>query len=190
MKPVVQSHLAYPVLVHPDPWSSGRKSLVNDLQHMPCIHTVCSIIRFPRLSGYFCGKRMCAVMQGLTVIVSSRVVFYYFTSGVPTGYRSQLEESSICLPPEEKLERMPYMNATAYCSESHEAPYSPAGPTSKNPRLRRILPIKYKRAWTHGPWGFWPRSHESNHPRGEYDDTGSNYMGYRQFDIPVITWTS
>ena len=30
-------------------------------------HDVCSIIRFPRLSGYFCGKRMCAAKRGLTV---------------------------------------------------------------------------------------------------------------------------
>ena len=28
---------------------------------------VCSIIRFPRLSGCCCGKRMCTVMRGLTV---------------------------------------------------------------------------------------------------------------------------
>ena len=32
------------------------------------IQYVCSIIRFPRLSGYFCEKRMCAVMRGLTVL--------------------------------------------------------------------------------------------------------------------------
>ena len=33
------------------------------------IQYVCSIIRFPRLSGYCCGKRMqCAVMQRLTVV--------------------------------------------------------------------------------------------------------------------------
>ena len=32
------------------------------------IQYVCSIIRFPRLSGYFCGKRMCAVMRGLAVL--------------------------------------------------------------------------------------------------------------------------
>ena len=31
------------------------------------IQYVCSIIRFPRLSGYFRGKRMCAAKQGLTV---------------------------------------------------------------------------------------------------------------------------
>ena len=28
---------------------------------------VCSIILFPRLSGYFCGERTCAVKRGLTV---------------------------------------------------------------------------------------------------------------------------
>ena len=38
---LVQSDLAYPVLFYPDPSPSGRKSLVTDLQHMPCIHTVC-----------------------------------------------------------------------------------------------------------------------------------------------------
>ena len=32
--------------------------------HIQC---VCSIIRFPRLSGYFSGKRLCAVKRGLTV---------------------------------------------------------------------------------------------------------------------------
>ena len=37
----IQSDLAYPVLVYPDPSPSGRKSLVTDLQHMPCTHTVC-----------------------------------------------------------------------------------------------------------------------------------------------------
>ena len=37
----VQSDLAYPVLFYPDPSPSGRKSLVTDLQHLPCIHTVC-----------------------------------------------------------------------------------------------------------------------------------------------------
>ena len=29
------------VLFYPDPSPSGRKSLVTDLQHMPCIHTAC-----------------------------------------------------------------------------------------------------------------------------------------------------
>ena len=38
----VQSDLAYPVLFYPDPSPSGRKSLVTDLQHMSCIHTVCA----------------------------------------------------------------------------------------------------------------------------------------------------
>ena len=37
----IQSDLVYPVLCYPDPSPSGRKSLVTDLQHMPCIHTVC-----------------------------------------------------------------------------------------------------------------------------------------------------
>ena len=37
----VQSDLPYPVLFYPDPSPSGRKSLVADLQHMACIHTVC-----------------------------------------------------------------------------------------------------------------------------------------------------
>ena len=37
----IQSDLAYPVLFYPDPSPSGRKSLVTDLQHMSCIHTVC-----------------------------------------------------------------------------------------------------------------------------------------------------
>ena len=32
------------------------------------IQYVCSIIRFPRLSGYLCEKRMCAVKRGLTVL--------------------------------------------------------------------------------------------------------------------------
>ena len=32
------------------------------------IQYVCSIIRFPLLSGYFCEKRTCAVMRGLTVV--------------------------------------------------------------------------------------------------------------------------
>ena len=34
--------------------------------HMHIQH-VCSVIRFPHLSGYFCGKQMCAVKRGLTV---------------------------------------------------------------------------------------------------------------------------
>ena len=65
----VQSDLAYPVLFYPDPSPSGRKSFVTDL-YCIChayIQYVCSIIRFPRLSGYFRGKRMCAAKQGLTV---------------------------------------------------------------------------------------------------------------------------
>ena len=37
-----QSDLAYPVLFYPDPSPSGRKSLVTDLQHMSCMHTVCA----------------------------------------------------------------------------------------------------------------------------------------------------
>ena len=37
----VQSHLAYPILFHPDPSPSGRKSLVTDLQHKPFTPTVC-----------------------------------------------------------------------------------------------------------------------------------------------------
>ena len=37
----IQSDLAYPVLVYPDPSPSGRKSVATDLQHMPCTHTVC-----------------------------------------------------------------------------------------------------------------------------------------------------
>ena len=47
---VLQSDLAYL-----DPSPSGRKSLDTDVQHMPCTHTqyVCSIIRFPRLFGFF-----------------------------------------------------------------------------------------------------------------------------------------
>ena len=32
---------------------------------------VCSVIRLPRLSGYFGGKQMCAVMRGLTVLTST-----------------------------------------------------------------------------------------------------------------------
>ena len=66
----VQSDLAYPVLFYPDPSEpSGRKSLVTDLQHMLCIHTVCVFDSpVPRLSGYFCEKRMCAVKRGLTVL--------------------------------------------------------------------------------------------------------------------------
>ena len=36
----VESDLAYPVLFYPDPSPSGRKLLVTDFQHMPCIHTV------------------------------------------------------------------------------------------------------------------------------------------------------
>ena len=36
--------------------------------HMHIQH-VCLVIRFPRLSGYFCGKQMCAVKRGLTVHV-------------------------------------------------------------------------------------------------------------------------
>ena len=31
--------------------------------------TVCSVIRLPRLSLYFSGKRMCAVKRGISVLV-------------------------------------------------------------------------------------------------------------------------
>ena len=41
------------------------------------IQYVCSIIPFPRLSGYICGKRMCAVMRGLTVAVSIGYQYLY-----------------------------------------------------------------------------------------------------------------
>ena len=44
------------------------------------IQYVCSIIRFPRLSGYICRKRMCAVKRGLTIVMVPhwhRLVKYY-----------------------------------------------------------------------------------------------------------------
>ena len=34
---------------------------------------MCSVIQFPRLSGYFCGKLMCAVMRGLTVLTVEKI---------------------------------------------------------------------------------------------------------------------
>ena len=41
MQESIQSDLVYPVLFYPDPSPSGRKSMVTELQHMSCIHTVC-----------------------------------------------------------------------------------------------------------------------------------------------------
>ena len=65
----VPSDLGYPVLVYPDPSPSGRKSLVTDSQHMQCIRAVC-VFGYPVPSPiriFFCGKRLCAIMRGLTV---------------------------------------------------------------------------------------------------------------------------
>ena len=74
---IIQSDLAYPVLFYPDPSPAGRKSLVTGLQHMPCIHTVCvcSIIRFPRLSGFFFRKTDALVKLGLPVVVDGSQVY-------------------------------------------------------------------------------------------------------------------
>ena len=48
----LQSDLAYPVLFYPDPSSSGRKSLVIDLEYESCIHTV----RYDCTSNLFTDK--------------------------------------------------------------------------------------------------------------------------------------
>ena len=75
----LQSDLAYPVLFYPDP------SLSTDPQHTQCIlHDWCSVIRFPRLSGHFCGKRMCAVKRGLTVLLLYNTSISYSYISVPT----------------------------------------------------------------------------------------------------------
>ena len=53
---------------HPE---ENRWLLIYSIRHA-YIQYVCSIIRLPRLSGYFCGKRMCAVKRGLAVLRSPR----------------------------------------------------------------------------------------------------------------------
>ena len=64
----LQSDLAYPVLFfriprHPE---ENHWLPIYSICHA-YIQYVCPIIWFPRLSGYFCGKPLCAVKRGLTV---------------------------------------------------------------------------------------------------------------------------
>ena len=54
------------------------------------IQYVCSIIRFPRPSGYFRGKRMCAAMRGLTVVRS------LFANTVSSALLHAVNEQHVC----------------------------------------------------------------------------------------------
>ena len=85
----IQSDLAYPVLFYPHPSPSGRKSLVTDLQHMPCIHAVC-VFDYPVPSPIrmFLLKTdvMCAVMRGLTVHTLSYVAVVHGETSMSLGF--------------------------------------------------------------------------------------------------------
>ena len=59
--PLLSGSLAYP--------EENRGLPIYSICHA-YIQYACSVIWFPRPSGYFCGKRMCAVKRGLTVLRS------------------------------------------------------------------------------------------------------------------------
>ena len=92
----VQSDLAYPVLFYPDPSPPGRKSLVTDLQHMPCLHTVC-MFDYPVPSPirmFLCKTDVCGYHAG----TSEGILVWYgqpcevqFTRGGGMAERTILE---------------------------------------------------------------------------------------------------
>ena len=96
----LQSDLAYPVLFYPE---ENRWLPIYSIWHA-YIQFVCSIIRFPRLSGYFCGKRMCAVERGLTVPRLDRPAGTGPIGRVITG-------ATCCLPINACLLRRRFMSA-------------------------------------------------------------------------------